>query len=294
MERHEWLLWRHKGIGSSDAAAVHDTEDAFKTRLELYNEKAAELPPAEETNFILDKGNRLEPIARRHFEAQFFLEHSIEAKFEPMNIEFAELNFMRASLDGFAIVGEARVGIEVKYLGKEPFAAIDNEEMPVRGGRVPEKYWIQMQHQMIVGGLHYMYFVGCIDEEGIHFCKVMPDVDFQKAHIKACAEFWRMVLAKEAPEPTARDYKELKKRGSKGLIKKYLALKERIKKLEFEQEEVRNELLKLVDHPRMTCNGVPIIEIEKAGNIDYKAIPELKGVDLEKYRKKPSRYFKIG
>lgn len=288
MEKAAWLQWRHKGIGSSDAAAVHDHEEAFKTRLQLVEEKIKDEPPAESTNFILEKGTRLEPIARRHFESQFFFDTGIEANFEPMNIEFSELNFMRASLDGFAVLdNKLRIGIEIKYLGKDKFEEIKN-------GVVPPHYWIQMQHQMIVAGLDYMYFVGCVDDKGIEYCKVEPDREFQKKHIKACADLWRLVLDKELPDPTSRDYKELKKKGAKGLAKRYQFLKEKIAKLEAEEKEVKKELLALVDHPRMTCNGLSILEIERAGNIDYSKIPELKGVDLEKYRKASSRYFKIG
>lgn len=294
MERKQWLEWRHKGIGSSDAASVHDIKDAFKTRLELVKEKIQDEPSEEETNYILEKGNRLEPIARRHFDAQYFLEHGVEIKFEPQIFEFDQLNFLRASLDGFATVDNIRIGIEIKYLGKDAFWAIENKSLPVRGGRVPEKYWIQMQHQMLVAGLHEMFFVGCIDDKGIHFCEVSPDPEFQKLHIKECSEVWRLVLTKKLPEPSIRDYKELRKKGAKGLANRYAKLKERIAKLEAEQNEVKKELLEMVDHPRMVCGGLSILEIERAGNIDYGKIPELQGVDLEQYRKKSSKYFKIG
>lgn len=292
MERVAWLLWRHQGIGSSDAAAVHDLKDAFKTRLQLVEEKIKDEPPAEETNFILDKGNRLEPIARRHFQSQYFFDTGIDLKFDPQTFEYSELNFMRASLDGFAEhfnLNDARterIGIEIKYLGKEPFAAIDK-------GEVPRKYWIQMQHQMLVAGLDYMFFVGCVDDKGIAYTLVKPDPEFMKLHIQECANVWRMVLDKKLPEPSANDYKEIKKKGAKALAKRYQYLDQKIKALEAEKKEVKDKFLGLVDHPRMTCSGVLVLKVERAGNVDYAKIPELKGVDLEKYRKAATSYYKI-
>jgi len=39
--------------------------------------------------------------------------------------------------------------------------------------------------------------------------------------------------------------------------------------------------------------GVKVSKVVRKGSVDYKSIPELKGVDLEQYRKKPSEYLCI-
>ncbi len=39
-------------------------------------------------------------------------------------------------------------------------------------------------------------------------------------------------------------------------------------------------------HPRETGGGVSVVKLWKAGNVDYKKVLELRGVDLDRYRGK--------
>ena len=39
--------------------------------------------------------------------------------------------------------------------------------------------------------------------------------------------------------------------------------------------------------------GVKVSSVVRKGHVDYSSIPELAGVDLEKYRKSPTEFIKI-
>lgn len=51
-------------------------------------------------------------------------------------------------------------------------------------------------------------------------------------------------------------------------------------------EAARRVLLDLVKNPREYGEGVNVVKMWKQGNVDYKKVPELAGVNLERYRGK--------
>ena len=46
-------------------------------------------------------------------------------------------------------------------------------------------------------------------------------------------------------------------------------------------------------HNRLLCAGIKLTKQTRAGSIDYASIPELKNVDLESYRKKPTTFWSM-
>ena len=48
----------------------------------------------------------------------------------------------------------------------------------------------------------------------------------------------------------------------------------------------RQALLALAEHPKEQGAGVSVTRFWKQGNVNYKVIPELKGVDLDDFRGK--------
>jgi len=51
-------------------------------------------------------------------------------------------------------------------------------------------------------------------------------------------------------------------------------------------EEARQALVDLAQHPKEQGAGVTVTRFWKQGSVDYKAAPQLKGVDLDAYRGK--------
>lgn len=297
--REEWLKWRQDGIGSSDAAAVHGASD-WKTPLDIYEEKVAK-EIVEETSFIMEKGNEFEPKARQIFASQYNLEHGTNEVFEAARYVMPELPHMRASCDGVSFSVEDLA--EFKYQGAKAHANVENKELPIKGGRVPLKYWIQCQHQLLVTGAKRCHFVSYnpkVDKFSVNVCVIERDEEFMAQHIQVCADFWLCVTKKKAPKETDRDYKVMRKKGAKELVNKYFALKKQAEELDAEMEAVKTQLTSMANHPRMTCGGYRLRKETRKGNLAYAKIPGVGKIlagftdeQLDEYRGKSSTYWKI-
>lgn len=64
----------------------------------------------------------------------------------------------------------------------------------------------------------------------------------------------------------------------------YLDAKRAVDAMAEKLEQARSQLVALSHHTREQGAGVSVVRLWKAGNVDYKKIPELKGVNLDKYR----------
>ena len=67
LSRDEWLKWRRRGIGGSDAAAVLGISP-FRTARDLYYDKMGIVVDTDDTNWVaMEMGNLLEPLVARIF-----------------------------------------------------------------------------------------------------------------------------------------------------------------------------------------------------------------------------------
>ena len=288
MERQEWLKWRKEGIGSSDAGIIMGVSP-WKTPLQLWEEKTSDGEPKEESSYITDMGNDFEPKVRSLYEF-------VSMKSFPVGLFVMDgFPFIRASLDG--ISEDKTEIIEIKLMGKEDW---ENAQR----GIVAEKYFPQIQHQLMVTGagvcwnLCYLYEKGVkeVSVEKLVAVPVYPDKGYQQKLIQEEIKFWDMVEKKKPPVPSDRDYKALRVDGLTAKAKKFVSLNEKIDKLQAEADAIKAEILaeaEKANHPRLTVGKLKIAQISKVGNVNYKSIPELKGVDLEKYRGKGSVYWKV-
>ena len=62
---------------------------------------------------------------------------------------------------------------------------------------------------------------------------------------------------------------------------------------EKEKSVIKDDLTILSEGKNCQGAGVTLTKVERKGGIDYSSIPELKDIDLEKYRKKSSEYIQI-
>ncbi len=106
----DWLAWRRKGLGASDAPIVLGLSE-YKTPFQLWQNKL-NLLPDEPSSFIAEMGHKFEGRAR----AQFALETGIDLKPDICK-EHPEFPHLRASLDGDC--SERRVFAEIKLVGKK-------------------------------------------------------------------------------------------------------------------------------------------------------------------------------
>lgn len=292
MSREEWLKKRKRGIGSSEAACLYGV--GYMTELELYNEKISDDIKEKPSNFAMERGNEYEPIARKIFTSLFNIDNFTEESFEPLFVRHKDAPFMIASLDGAN--KDLSIIIEIKYQGQKAYDAVIDQSLPIKDGRVPLKYWIQVQHQLLVSGADVCHFVSYNPKykNEVRCVSVLPDVGFHKEHVKKCIDFWAKVEAKLPPKPSEDDYIELS--GAKALAKKYIDISNKISKYEEELKAIKAQILDKVTHPKMRCGALNIRQEERQGAIQYKDIPAIKAMsqeELSAYRGKPSVYYKL-
>lgn len=282
MDRKEWLVWRHNGIGSSDAAALMNVSP-YKTLYDLWREKISENPPEQEFNLTMQIGNDLEPIARNRFAAHYCLEYGVE---EDFSAKLVENGFMKASLDG-ASSDLSRL-IEVKYQG-------ENAHVDFRNHIIPPHFIAQIQWAMMVSGASLCYLISINEKHETFWHEIKEDPEYQN-HLKERAhEFWNLVKSKIAPELTIKDYKSIPADANDE--REYFLAKEMYGCAEARLEAIKEKLIfkaQADGHPKIKMGSLIIDRISKKGGIDFSRIADLKNVDLEKYRKPSISYFKVG
>lgn len=265
----EWFNWRKKGIGASDMPIILGMSP-FKTPYQLWLEKTDQVDKSGEQAMIAFRGTNMESVAREHYE----LETGI--KMQPITFQMEQPEYMRASLDGWN--ADRRIVLEVKCPGKE------NHQMAVKG-EVPKYYWWQMQHQLLVARgtmAHYWSFDG---EDGV-LIEVLPDPTAQKTILDAARGFWELVLNKKPPAMTEKDWMPVNDKDATALVNLYRDLKDRADAIEAQMKEVKADILEFCHHPNTIIDGMKVQTITTAGRVNYDAIPELAGVDLDQYRGK--------
>lgn len=73
----------------------------------------------------------------------------------------------------------------------------------------------------------------------------------------------------------------------------YLECKNNMELLENEMKNLKDKLIELSNGQNCHGNGISLTKTSRKGNINYKEIPELNGIDLEKYRSKNIEYYTI-
>lgn len=271
----QWLEWRKKGIGSSDAPIIMD-ESEYMTRHQLWQQKLGLFEQPDEDNFIQALGHKFEKVARARMEIELGMSLPAEVA------ERKDMPFFRSSFDG--INTKEKVFVEIKYVGKEKF---DN----VKQGQLPPPHFTQMQHQFFVAGNFTAYYV-CYtltknrqDIDEFQFIPVKPDEKYILHYVERALEFWHQVQNKIEPELSASDKKMLKSGKAVGLAKAFLEKTNLIKKLEGEQKKLREQLIELATGRKsQVAELLTLTPSIRKGNVQYKNIPELKDVDLDKYR----------
>lgn len=273
-----WLAFRGKGIGSSDAAAVLGVSP-WKTAFQLWEEKTGKTKKEFTPNWAMERGNQLEPKARAAYE----LLH--DADMPPVCMTHDKYEFMRGSFDGHNC--ELSRDLEIKCPGDK-----DHEE--ALAGSVPEKYIPQCQHLLMVSGskeLHYFsYHPDFPQGKRSALVIVKPDLEFQGKLLNAEIEFWEKVQSEIMPELTKKDFQELDSPEHIALFNKLRLAKIKSDEAHAAYEEIKKLIIDAIEYARVRCAGVQMIRATRKGSIEYSKIPELQGVDLEKFRKKPTSF----
>lgn len=272
----EWFSKRRTMIGASDAPVIMGVSP-WNTPHKLWQEKL-QLVEGKKTTKRMQDGLDIEEQAR----SEFFLDTGLIVK---PSVAFHESNpFMMASLDG--MTDDKKFIVEIKNAGK-----VDHSI--AMQGQVPEKYYPQLQHQLEVCELEMVYYYSFRSKDDKKLLKVHRDDKYIKRMIALEKEFWECLNDFIAPKLIDRDYELMENDIWHAIASEWISVSTNIKELEKKESHLRELLISQSQNRNSRGSGLKICKILKKGNIDYSKIPELKQVNLEKYRKDPVEFWKI-
>jgi putative phage-type endonuclease len=191
--RLDWLNWRNSGIGSSDAPVIMGVS-RFKTKEQLLMEKTLPFSGEDQSNgYIKDRGNKIETAVLKYLRIEKGNTYQLE-----------DFPFLRAAPDG---VSEDTV-VEIKLLTtinvEKP-----NYETPgfkkfksLEQNKIPDEYYPQCQHQLLVTGAKKCLFAGFMELKGgygsimpnqIKLVGVFPDWGYIQNMFSEECKFWLQV-----------------------------------------------------------------------------------------------------
>jgi putative phage-type endonuclease len=271
----EWHRWRLQGIGASDAPVVMG-DAPFRTRRYLWSVKTG-----------LARESGVGPAARRgralESSARIAYERHTGIQMEPLCLVHDGLQWMRASLDGLSFDGAIVLEIKCPWRNRDQAA--------LREGRIPAHYYAQVQHQLEVSGaeeLHYWSF----DGKAGTLVTVRHDREYVAKLLETETAFWLRVLEQRWPD----EGDELNRSNDlqwRNAASRYRTARLKLDRATLEERYAREELEKLATARRTYGCGAEVLRGSRRGAIDYSRIPELRGVDLEPYRKQPVEVVRI-
>ena len=270
--KEKWLEWRSKGIGSSDIPIILGLSP-WKTEYQLWLEKTNIRPSDFSGNWATRRGTELEPIVRDWYNEKY------NTSMQPENRESKENSIFRASADGYDPIVNRLIEIKCPNIGDHKMAL---------NGEVPEKYRPQIQWLMLVfdcPSIDYISF-----NNGHAVVTIKEDRPYQQYIKEKALEFWNKV---EKLEPPSCDEEYLDSPKLEKLLSEYSLINTQISNLKKKLADLNEEIKSNTNASKTYCKDSTLEWIERKGLIDYNSIPQLKDVDLEKYRRKSTRYFAV-
>jgi putative phage-type endonuclease len=262
----EWHAHRANYRNASETAAVMGASP-WQTPYQLWALRTGRarqvVTPA------MARGTALEPQARLAYEA---LTGNV---MQPLVLVEGDYS---ASLDGLTFDGSLIVEIKCPVKGTDSVLW-----KTVAGGEVPEYYGWQIEHQLMVSGAALAHLYVFDGSEGL-LREVAPQPERWQAIQAAWDTFMRCIETDTPPELTERDKVIRKDSTWQAAAEVYLDLKRQAEALGALVDEAKEKLVGLASHPSESGAGVTVTRFWKQGNVDYKKVPELKGVDLNAYR----------
>jgi putative phage-type endonuclease len=279
----EWLEMRRNKIGASDAPIILGLSP-WSTPYQLWETKVGIRPEKEQTE-QMKYGLLKEETARKKFEEitnMFVL---------PQVVVHSKYDWMMASLDGMDI--EHKHIVEIKCPGK-----IDHQY--AKEGKIPDKYFPQLQHQLEVCNLdssfYFSYFESFVDGELVVDTALLEckrDEDFISKMIKEEKQFFSCMQDFIPPKMIEKDFIKKTDLLWTELAKEFLELENELTEKETRKTQIREMLIHLANGANSEGCGVKVSKLYRKGSIDYSSIPELKEINLDKYRKSHVEYWKV-
>lgn len=275
-----WFELRKKHIGGSDVAPILSISP-WKTALDVYNEKMSAHTDQAPKNPWMQRGVDMEDEALRAFENKTGYLMSPKVMISDLT------PFAMASFDGFEIDGKCAV--EIKCGGQKA-------HLTALYGDIPVYYKAQMQHQMYVAELDEIYYCSYRPEHTenpIAIMIVKRDEEFIIDMIEKERKFYEEHMLTGIPPKKEEKYKRMDSPVWNDIAAEYTKQDNIEKEAAKRKEELKDMLLQMSNMENARGNGIVLQKIERKGIIDYKNIPEIKQMDLEKHRKPSTSYWQV-
>lgn len=274
-----WYNYRRSKIGASEAGAILNLNpystpyDVWLSKQEGYISK---------DNYAMKRGRDLEDEALRTFE------NETGYLMSPKVIISGQTSYLMASLDGYEIDGKCAV--EIKCGG---------EKLHLQSihGEIPKYYITQMQHQMYVAELDEIFYCSYRPEHvanPLYIEIIKRDEEFIETMLKKEEDFYfDHMITKIPPKNTKSEPKKIDSEVWRNLTNEYVKLDQIEKDSSKRKDEIKELLLEISGAENAKGNGIILTKVERKGMINYQNIPELKQMDLEKYRKPSTSYWQV-
>lgn len=270
----EWLALRRTKITATDARVLMGV-DPWKTKKQLYDEKLG-VGKQQKQTFYMKRGLDLEDSIISH------LEHKYGLPFQKVTVV---RGFCLASLD--AMSNDGNIIAEIKCPGKK------DHDLAMKG-KIPDKYYPQLQFTLHVTGLDFIYYESSADGDTSVSVRVERDQGYIDCMLDVCFDFYQSVLKQISPPADENDFIERNDEEWQSLAEKYKYLQERIQDLEDAKKNVKHQLIYLSMSYNSKGNGLILQQVERKGTLDYcTLLKEIQHIDIEKYRKPASTEWRI-
>lgn len=262
----DWHAHRAKHRNASETPAVLGVSP-WVTPYQLWLQRTDRAQP--EVNRAMIHGSQLEPVAREAYEALTGL------VMQPLVLVEGDYS---ASLDGITLDGGLILEIKCPAKGRD-----SDLWKQVEDGVVPEYYRWQIETQLMVSGAGLAHLYVFDGTEGI-LIEQRPRKEDWSVIEDGWDGFMRYIAEDLPPPLTDRDTVVRNDDEWKAAAGAYLELKAQADAASAQLEEAKARLVGLASHTSEKGAGVAVSRFWKVGSIDYKKVPALIGVDLEKYR----------
>ena len=265
----EWHAHRAKYRNASETPAVLGVSP-WVTPYQLWQQRTRRA--TQDVNFAMMRGTQLEPQARAAYEQ--LTGHVMQ----PLVLVDGDYS---ASLDGMTLDASLIVEIKCPVKGKD-----SDLWKQVCDGKMPEHYYWQVQHQLMVSGANVAHLYVFDGKEGVLLEQVAKPADWLVLR-DAWDRFVQQLGSNTPPALTERDVVERVDEEWKVAATCYRNLKVQVDDVSERLESAKKRLVALAKHNNERGYNVAVSKFWKVGAIDYKKVPQLQGADLEQYRSPP-------
>lgn len=280
----EWHQYRLTRIGASDVANLTMTSSHTDKSKEAVAK--SKLTPKYHGAFLENlfrQGHYWEEQVRDNLSSQGYI-------FQPVVVEDEHNDRLFCSLDGYDPTTDTI--LEVKWTSvKDLFQSF-------KDGKLLKKYQDQVQWQLYITKAKSAWLV-MVHEGESHTQVIEPDeAIWTELHSKATdyLTFFdnnkERILKEAAPESSLVVEDEFESDLST-LNEKITKLSKEVEELKKQKEEKAKHILEKYQTKKLNLRSMKVEMVSRIGAVDYTLVPQLKDVDLEPYRKKPSEYVKV-